>query len=113
MPIVYHKSAAVREAVDKLYADLTAAGLEVLLDDRDERPGVMFADMDLVGLPHRVVLGDKGLAKGVIEYKGRRDKAPRDIPLDEAVAQLPRMVNSCRASPCPRHSSCQSRPDSD
>ncbi len=92
VPIGYHKSAAVREAVDKLYADLTAAGLDVLLDDRDERPGVMFADMDLVGLPHRVVLGDKGLAKGVIEHKGRRDKAPRDIPLDEAVAQLHGMV---------------------
>lgn len=92
VPIGYHKSAAVREAMDKLYADLTAAGLDVLLDDRDERPGVMFADMDLVGIPHRVVLGDKGLAKGVIEYKGRRDKAPRDIPLAEAVAQLHGMV---------------------
>jgi prolyl-tRNA synthetase len=92
VPIGYHKSAAVREAVDKLYGDLTAAGLDVLLDDRDERPGVMFADMDLVGIPHRVVLGDKGLAKGVAEYKGRRDKAPRDIPLDEVVAQLHGMV---------------------
>ena len=80
VPIGYHKSVAVREAVDKLYGDLTAAGLEVLLDDRDERPGVMFADMDLVGIPHRVVLGDKGLAKGVAEYKGRRDKQPSEIP---------------------------------
>ena len=78
VPIGYHKSAGVREAVDKLYVDLTAAGLDVLLDDRDERPGVMFADLDLVGIPHRVVLGDKGLAKGVIEYKGRRDKTPQD-----------------------------------
>ena len=92
VPIGYHKSAAVREAVDKLYGDLTAAGLEVLLDDRDERPGVMFADMDLVGIPHRVVLGDKGLAKGVAEYKGRRDKAPRDIALDDVVTQLHGMV---------------------
>ena len=63
VPIGYHKSAGVREAVDKLYTDLTAAGLDVLLDDRDERPGVMFADLDLVGIPHRLVLGDKGLAK--------------------------------------------------
>jgi len=92
VPIGYHKSAAVRETVDKLYADLTAAGLDVLLDDRDERPGVMFADMDLVGIPHRLVLGDKGLAKGMAEYKGRRDKAPRDIPLAEVVTQLHSMV---------------------
>ncbi len=92
VPIGYHKSAAVREAVDKLYADLTAAGLDVLLDDRDERPGVMFADMDLVGIPHRLVLGDKGLAKGMAEYKGRRDKAPRDIPLAEVVTQLQGMI---------------------
>ena len=88
VPIGYHKSAAVREAVDKLYADLTAAGLDVLLDDRDERPGVMFADMDLVGIPHRVVLGDKGLAKGVAEYKGRRDKQPSEIPLDAVISSL-------------------------
>ncbi len=92
VPIGYHKSAAVRETIDKLYADLTAAGLDVLLDDRDERPGVMFADMDLVGIPHRLVLGDKGLAKGMAEYKGRRDKAPRDIPLAEVVTQLHGMV---------------------
>ncbi len=92
VPIGYHKSAAVREAMDKLYGDLTSAGLDVLLDDRDERPGVMFADMDLVGIPHRVVLGDKGLAKGMAEYKGRRDKAPRDIPLAEVVTQLHGMV---------------------
>ena len=64
VPIGYHKSAGVREAVDKLYVDLTAAGLDVLLDDRDERPGVMFADLDLVGIPHRVVLGDKGPRQG-------------------------------------------------
>jgi len=92
VPIGYHKSAAVRETMDKLYADLTAAGLDVLLDDRDERPGVMFVDMDLVGIPHRLVLGDKGLAKGMAEYKGRRDKAPRDIPLAEVVTQLHGMV---------------------
>ncbi len=92
VPIGYRKSAGVREAIDRLYIDLTAAGLEVLLDDRDERPGVMFADMDLVGIPHRLVLGDKGLAKGVIEYKGRRDKAPREIALDDVVTQLHALV---------------------
>ncbi|HLD13487.1 MAG TPA: proline--tRNA ligase [Burkholderiales bacterium] len=92
VPIGYHKSAAVREAVDKLYADLTSAGLDVLLDDRDERPGVMFADLDLVGTPHRVVLGDKGLAKSMAEYKGRRDKTPREIPLGDVVAQIRAMI---------------------
>ena len=92
VPIGYHKSAAVREAVDKLYADLTAAGLEVLLDDRDERPGVMFADLDLVGIPHRLVLGDKGLTKGIVEYKSRRDKAPREIAMDDVVTQLHALV---------------------
>ena len=56
MPIGYHKSAAVREAADKLYAELAAAGIDVLLEDRDERPGVLFADMDLIGIPHRLVL---------------------------------------------------------
>jgi prolyl-tRNA synthetase len=92
VPIGYHKSAGVREAIDRLYTDLTAAGLDVLLDDRDERPGVMFADLDLVGIPHRVVLGDKGLVKGIAEYKGRRDKTPREIPLDDVVTQIRAMI---------------------
>ena len=64
----------------------------MLLDDRDERPGVIFADMDLIGIPHRVVIGDKGLAKGIAEYKGRRDSAPREIPLDDVVGELGRLV---------------------
>ena len=71
----------MRETEDRLYAELVHSGFEVLLDDRDERPGVIFADMDLIGIPHRLVLGDKGLAKGVIEYKGRRDKQARELPL--------------------------------
>ncbi len=95
VPIGYHKSARVKEAVEKLYAELTAAGVEVLLDDRNERPGVMFADLDLVGIPHRIVVGDKGLDKGAIEYKGRRDKAPRDLPLAEAVAGIQGMLRAC------------------
>ena len=92
VPIGYHKSAAVREAIDRLYADLITAGLDVLLDDRDERPGVIFADLDLIGIPHRLVLGDKGLAKGIAEYKSRRDKTPREIPLGEAVTQIRAMI---------------------
>jgi prolyl-tRNA synthetase len=86
VPIGYAKSAAVREAADKLYAELAGAGVDVLLDDREERPGVLFADMDLIGVPHRVVIGERGLAAGNAEYKGRRDEKPRDVPLAGAAA---------------------------
>jgi prolyl-tRNA synthetase len=92
VPIGYHKSARVKDTADKLYAELSAAGYEVLLDDRNERPGVMFADMDLVGIPHRLVLGDKGLDKGIAEYKGRRDKAALDIPLAQVVGEIGKRV---------------------
>ena len=68
-----HKSATVRAAAERLYDELAAAGIDVLLDDRDERPGVLFADMELIGIPHRVVIGERGLAAGNAEYKGRRD----------------------------------------
>jgi prolyl-tRNA synthetase len=88
VPIGYHKSAAVRATADRLHEELAAAGIDVLLDDRDERPGVLFADMDLVGVPHRVVLSERGLAAGNAEYKGRRDEKPRDLPLQEVVAFL-------------------------
>lgn len=85
VPIGYHKSAAVREAADRLHDELAAAGIEVLMDDRDERPGVLFADMDLIGVPHRVVLSERGLAAGNAEYKGRRDDKPRELPVQEVV----------------------------
>ncbi|MDH3280312.1 MAG: proline--tRNA ligase, partial [Gammaproteobacteria bacterium] len=88
VPIGYAKSEKVRETMDKLYGELVHAGFDVLLDDRDERPGVIFADMDLIGIPHRLVLGDKGLAKGTVEYKGRRDKQPREVPLDQIAGLL-------------------------
>jgi prolyl-tRNA synthetase len=88
VPIGYHKSAAVREAAERLHDQLAAAGIDVLMDDRDERPGVLFADMDLIGIPHRVVLSERGLAAGSAEYKGRRDEKPRDLPLTEVVAFL-------------------------
>jgi prolyl-tRNA synthetase len=87
-PMKLDKSFRVREAVVRLYADLTAAGLEVLLDDRDVRPGFMFADMELIGIPHRVVVGDKGLDDGVVEYKGRTDAEMTLVPLDGIVALL-------------------------
>jgi prolyl-tRNA synthetase len=75
------KSAAVRDAVEQLYAGLVESNIEVLLDDRDERPGVMFADMELIGIPHRIVIGERGLKEGNIEYQGRRDAQAQSVPL--------------------------------
>ena len=88
VPIGYHKSEAVRAAADQMYGELANSGVDVLLDDREERPGVLFADMDLVGIPHRVVLGERGLAAGNAEYKARRDEKGTDLPLAEAVRFL-------------------------
>ena len=85
VPIGLHKSAAVRAAAEKLYGELLAAGVDVLLEDRDERPGVLFADMDLIGIPHRLVVSDKGLAAGTVEYKARRADAPENVPLPSAL----------------------------
>ncbi len=88
LPMNPHKSEAVRETAERLYRELVDAGIEVLLDDRGERAGVMFADMELIGIPHRIVVGDRGLKKGVVEYKGRRDTGSVDVPLDEVVAHV-------------------------
>ena len=85
VPIGMKKSDAVREAAEKLYAELLESGIDVLFDDRDERPGVMFADMELVGIPHRIVVGERGLADKKVEYQGRRDDAARGIALADAV----------------------------
>lgn len=82
IPMNLHKSELVKTTTEKLYADLTAAGFEVLLDDRNERAGVMFADADLIGIPHRVVVGEKGLVNGVVEYKGRMDQESKNINID-------------------------------
>jgi len=73
--IGYGKSETVKIAADTLYAELAAAGFAVLLDDRDDRPGVMFADAELIGIPHRVTIGERGLKDGVIEYQPRRAAA--------------------------------------
>jgi len=88
VPIGYHKSEAVRSAAAKLYGQFLEAGVDVLMDDRDERPGVLFADMDLIGIPHRIVISDRALAAGKAEYKGRRDEKPADLPLDEVIPTL-------------------------
>jgi prolyl-tRNA synthetase len=85
VPIGYHKSPQVREAAERLYGEMLQAGIDVLMEDREERPGVLFADMELVGIPHRVVLSERGLAAGNAEYKGRRDDKPQDLKLDATV----------------------------
>ena len=84
-PIGYQKNKVVSETADKLYRELTEAGVEVLLDDRDERPGVMFADAELIGIPHRLTIGDRGLQEGVLEYQNRRDAAAQKIPVTNAI----------------------------
>ena len=91
-PIGIKRSELVKATVEKLYAELTAAGIEVLLDDRDERPGVMFADLELIGIPHRLVIGERGLKEGNLEYQGRRDEKATAIPLQEAVERLKSLV---------------------
>ena len=88
LPMNMKKSQRVRDAVDALYAEMTAAGIDVLLDDREVRPGVMFSDMELIGIPHRVVVGEKNLDKGMVEYKARRDGDNQDIARDEIIAFL-------------------------
>ncbi|MET0119996.1 MAG: proline--tRNA ligase [Candidatus Thiodiazotropha sp. 6PLUC9] len=87
-PMKMTKSERVREAVEKLYADLTAAGIEVLLDDRDVRPGFMFADMELIGIPHRIVVGDKSLDKDQVEYRARSESENQFIPISEIVDRI-------------------------
>jgi prolyl-tRNA synthetase len=85
IPLNYEKSEAVRIATDKLYSELKAADIDVIMDDRAMRPGVKFADAELIGLPHRVVVGDRGLDSGTLEYRDRRAEANEDMPLDGAL----------------------------
>ncbi|HYC45913.1 MAG TPA: proline--tRNA ligase [Burkholderiales bacterium] len=85
VPIGMSKSARVREAAERLHAELLAAGVETLLDDRDERPGIMFADMELIGIPHRIVIGERGLKDGNVEYQARTETKARPVALAEAI----------------------------
>jgi prolyl-tRNA synthetase len=91
-PVGWGKSEAVRQEAERLYAALAAAGVDVILDDRDERPGVMFADWELVGVPLRITVGERGLKEGVVEVQGRRDaqaaKIPAEQAIDEALTRL-------------------------
>jgi prolyl-tRNA synthetase len=86
VPMGWGKSEAVRNAAGRLYDELSAAGVDVILDDRDERPGSMLADWELIGVPHRIVIGERGLKEGVAEYQGRRDAEATKLPLAETAA---------------------------
>ncbi|MBC6675448.1 proline--tRNA ligase [Acinetobacter johnsonii] len=88
VPMNAHKSPRSLEAAEALYAELTTAGYDVLLDDRNERPGVKFSDLELTGIPHRIVIGEKGLDAGTFEYKGRRDAESVNISKDELLAKI-------------------------
>lgn len=85
LPMNMHKSERLETAANQFYEELLAAGFEVLFDDRKARAGFMFADMELIGIPHRVVLGDRGLDSGMVEYKGRRDSETKEIPRAEII----------------------------
>ena len=87
-PVGADRSEAVKAASEDLYAQLLAAGIDVLLDDRGERPGAMFADWELIGVPHRVTIGDKSLKDGMVEYQQRRDSEASKVPVGEIAAQL-------------------------
>ena len=93
LPMNMHKSRRLQDAVEKLHEELQAAGLEVLLDDRNVRPGVMFAEAELIGIPHRLVLGERGLDDGLVEYKDRRGTRSENLPLAECAARLRVMVD--------------------
>lgn len=88
VPMNLHKSPRVAEAAEQLYKELQAMGIDVLFDDRNERPGVMFADAELIGIPHRLVIGERGLDAGTIEYKHRRAESAEQWPIDELVTRL-------------------------
>ena len=88
VPMNAHKSPRTLEAAESLYAELQAAGYDVLLDDRDERPGVKFSDLEINGIPHRIVIGEKGLDGGTFEYKGRTDAESINISKEEVLAKI-------------------------
>jgi len=82
-PVGYDRNEGVRQLADRLHDELASAGIDVLLDDRGERPGVMFADLELIGIPHRVTIGDRGLKDGKVEYQARRDTAATPVPVSD------------------------------
>jgi prolyl-tRNA synthetase len=94
LPMNMQKSPRLAEAAERLHADLEAAGIDILFDDRPLRAGVMFADSELLGIPHRLVLGERGLDAGTVEYRGRRDAASQDLRLEQAVEWLGERLRS-------------------
>lgn len=78
----------MKAAGERLYAELLAAGVDVILDDRGERPGIMFAEWELIGVPHRVTIGDKGLKDGVVEYQHRRDSEASKVPSNDVLQHV-------------------------
>jgi prolyl-tRNA synthetase len=94
VPINYQKSARVQETADSLYQQFNAAGIDVLLDDRDARPGVKFADSELMGIPHRIVIGERGLAAGNLEYRHRRETESTEISIEDPVGYIRHKLNS-------------------
>lgn len=88
IPIGYHKNSHVRAEAEKIYHACRASAIEVLLDDREERPGVMFADQELIGIPHRIVISERNLRDGIVEYQRRQDKTSRMLPLQEIVSVI-------------------------
>jgi prolyl-tRNA synthetase len=88
IPINMHRSDKLREAAEALYQELTERGIDVLFDDRDARPGVKFADAELIGIPHRLVISDRGLEAGELEYRHRRDEDSRMMKRDDALNLL-------------------------
>jgi len=93
VPINYQKSAQVKETADSLYDEFNAAGIDALLDDRDARPGVKFADSELMGIPHRIVIGERGLATGNLEYRHRSETESTEISAADAVGYIRRRLN--------------------
>jgi len=95
-PMNYDKSEQVKTAADELHEQLIAAGIDVILDDRGERPGAMFADWELIGAPFRVVIGDRGLADSLVEFKGRTDAESQNIPITEIKDKVVAAVNAAK-----------------
>jgi prolyl-tRNA synthetase len=99
IPLGYRKSEAVKAAAEKLYAQFADAGVDAFLDDRDERAGVLLADQELIGIPHRIVIGERGLKEGVVEYQHRRDAAATKVALDEAATHVRSRLSHARPPP--------------
>ena len=88
VPVNAHKSVRVKQKAEEIYQQLQAAGIDVLLDDRGLRPGVAFADMELIGIPHRLILGERGLDNGMIEYKSRRTGEGDEFPIESVIETI-------------------------